>query len=195
MEETERKPIFTNIYVPDEQTGRQIYRSVRFVRRLLIFLLGTAFLAMVLYYLVWVIRWASDYDQPVYTQRLFWLCIAVVALYVLLIVREIFAPRTFAKRETRRLKEAYGTDRVEIRAAFFDDGVAFHNLASNAELQTAYDVFGTITETKDLFLVRTKQKQLIAFHKLGFDGTDIPGFRAFMDEKCPHAKRKWKKEE
>ena len=193
MEETERKPIFTNIYVPDEQTGRQIYRSVRFVRRLLIFLLGTAFLAMVLYYLVWVIRWAAAYDQPVYTQRLFWLCIAAVALYVLLIVREIFAPRTFAKRETRRLKEAYGTDRVEIRAAFFDDGVSFHNLASNAELQTAYDVFGTITETKDLFLVRTKQKQLIAFHKLGFDGTDIPGFRNFMDEKCPNAKRKWRK--
>lgn len=193
MEETERKPIFTNIYVPDEQTGRQIYRSVRFMRRLLIFLLGTAFLAMVLYYLVWVIRWAAAYDQPVYTQRLFWLCIAAVALYVLLIVREIFAPRTFAKRETRRLKEAYGTDRVEIRAAFFDNGVSFHNLASNAELQTAYDVFGTITETKDLFLVRTKQKQLIAFHKLGFDGTDIPGFRAFMDEKCPNAKRKWRK--
>ncbi|MBQ2202011.1 MAG: hypothetical protein II412_05510 [Clostridia bacterium] len=193
MEETERKPIFLNTYVPNEQTGRQIYRNVRFVRRLLVFLLGTGFLAVVLYYLVWLIRWAADYDQPVYTQRLFWLCIVAVALYAVLIVREIFAPRTFAKREIRRLKEAYGTDRVEIRAAFFDDGVAFHNLASNAEMQIAYTAFGTITETEDLFLAQTKQKQLITFSKLGFENTDIPGFRDFMDEKCPNAKRKWRK--
>ena len=193
MEENERKPIFTNAYVPNEQTDRQIYRSVRFVRRLLIFLLGTGFLALIVYYLIWAIRWAADYKVPVYTQTLFWLCIAAIALYVFLIVREIFAPRTFAKRETRRLKEAYGTDRIEIRAAFFDDEVAFHNLASNADMQITYAAFGTITETNDLFLVRTRQKQLIAFSKLGFENMDIPGFRAFMDEKCPGAKRKWKK--
>ena len=193
MEETERKPIFTNAYVPNEETDRQIYRNVRFVRRLLLFLLSTGFLAMTAYYLIFVIRWAADYNVPVYTQTLFWLCIAAVAMYVFLIVREIFAPRTFAKRETRRMKEAYGTDRIEIRAAFFDDTVAFHNLASNAEMKIPYAAFGTITETKDLFFVRTRQKQLIALGKLGFENMDIPGFRAFMDEKCPGAKRRWKK--
>ncbi len=195
MEETERKPIFTNVYVPNEQTDRQIYRHVRFVRRLLIFLLGTGFLAMVVYYLVWVIRWAADYRVPVYTQTLFWLSIVAVALYVWLIVREIFAPRTFAKRETRRIQETYGTDRIEIRAAFFDDEVAFHNLASNAEMHLPYTSLKLLTETKDLFLIRTQQKQLIALAKYGFSGVTVEGFRAFMDEKCPNAKRKWRKAE
>lgn len=195
MEETERKPIFTNVYVPNEQTDRQIYRHVRFVRRLLIFLLGTGFLAMVVYYLVLVIRWAADYRVPVYTQTLFWLSIVAVALYVWLIVREIFAPRTFAKRETRRIQETYGTDRIEIRAAFFDDEVAFHNLASNAEMRLPYTSLKLLTETKDLFLIRTQQKQLIALAKYGFSDVTIEAFRAFMDEKCPNAKRKWRKAE
>ncbi len=195
MEETERKAIFTNVYVPNEQTDRQIYRHVRFVRRLLIFLLVTGFLAMVVYYLVWVIRWAADYRVPVYTQTLFWLSIVAVALYVWLIVREIFAPRTFAKRETRRIQETYGTDRIEIRAAFFDDEVAFHNLASNAEMRLPYTSLKLLTETKDLFLIRTQQKQVVPLAKYGFSDVTIEGFRAFMDEKCPKAKRKWRKAE
>ena len=55
----------------------------------------------------------------------------------------------------------------------------------------SYSAFSLLTETKDFFVIRTKQRQLIVLDKYGFDGTDIAGFRAFMSEKCPHAKKKW----
>ena len=195
MEETERKPIFSNTYVPEEETDRQLFRSIRFVRRLFLFLVGAGFLCYFVYWLIRLIQWTSYGRVPIYTQSLFWICIAGFTLYVFLIVREIFAPRTFAKRQRKRLTETYGTDRITIDAAFFDDSVAFHNRASNAEMHLQYSSLKLLTETKDLFILRTQQKQIIALSKLGFDGTDIVGFRAFIDEKCPNAKRKWKKAE
>ena len=193
MEENERKPIFTNTYVPNEETDRQMFRSVRFVRRLFLLLLGVAVLCYLVYWMIRLIQWAAYYREPIYTQSLFWICIVGFALYGFLIVREILAPRIFAKKQAKRMKETYGTDTITVEAAFFDDSMAFHNRASNAEMRLQYGALKLLTETKDLFLLRTQQKQLIVLSKLGFDGMDITGFRAFMDEKCPNAKRKWKK--
>lgn len=195
METNESKAIFKNTYIPNEASAEQTYRSISFVRRLLVFLLGIGFLGMALYYLIRVIRWAEYYKEPVYTQSLFWLSIAVIVLYVFLIVRDILAPRAFAKRETRRLKEAYGTSEITIEISFFAESVDFHNCASNADLRLSYAALHRFTETRDLFLIRTQQKQLIVLDKYGFDGTDIKGFRTFIDEKCPNAKRRWKKED
>ena len=60
-------------------------------------------------------------------------------------------------------------------------------------MRVPYASLNLLTETEDLFLIRTAQRQIIALSKAGLDGTDVPGFRAFMDEKCPNAKRKWRK--
>jgi len=193
MEETERKPIFTNIFSPNGETARQLYVKLRFLPRLTLFLLETALFGVIAYWFIWLLLWAKEANVPAYSQRLFWICIAGFAVFGFLLVREILAPRTFAKRETQRIKERYRKDRIEIRAAFYDDTVEFHNLGSNAETQFAYDVFGMLTETKDLFIIRTQQKQVIALSKNGFDGIDLAGFRTFMDKKCPNAKRHWKK--
>jgi len=195
MEENERKPIFTNIFSPNEETARQLFLKLTFVRRLVIFSIGAVMLGMIVYWFVYLLRWAEEANVPAYSQRLFWISIAAFAVWAYLIVREILAPRTFAKRETRRIRETYRRDRIEVHAAFYDDTVEFHNMASNAVTQFDYPAFGLLTETKDLFVIRTRQKQLIALSKLGFDGTDIAGFRAFMEEKCPDAKRKWRKAE
>ena len=193
MEETERKPIFTNTYVPNEEIDRQMYRSVNFVRRLILFLICIAFLCYSLYKLIQLIQWAAYYREPIYTQTLFWFIIVGFVLYGFLIVRGILAPRIFARKETKRLKETYGTTEITVKFTFFDDALEMHNLASGAKWNLPYTSLKRMTETKDLFLIRTQQKQIIPIAKLGFDGTDIPGFRAFMDEKCPNAKRKWRK--
>ena len=195
MEETERKPIFTNTYVPNEERDRQMYRSIRFVRRLLVFLLSFGFLCYTAYKMSQLIQWTAYYREPIYKQTLFWFCIVGFVLYGFLIVLEIFAPRLFAKKETKRLKETYGTTDITVEFTFFDAALEMHNLASGAKWRLPYTSLKLLTETQDLFLLRTQQKQLIVLSKLGFDGTDIVGFRAFMDEKCPNAKRKWKKAE
>ena len=195
MEETERKPIFTNTYVPNEETDRQTYRSIRFVRRLIVFLLSAAFLCQLAYWMIKLIQWVQYYQEPIYTKSLFWICIVGFVLYGYLIVREIFMPRILARRLMKRLKESYGTEQMEIVSEFFDDAVELHNRTSKNEQRFVYSAFKKVTETRDLFLLWTGQKQIVEMYKLGFDGTDIIGFRAFMDEKCPNAKRKWKKAE
>lgn len=193
MEENERKPIFTNTYIPNEETDRQMYRSIRFVPRLFLLLIGAGFLCYLAYQMVQLIQWAVYYREPIYTQTSFWFLIVGFALYGFLIIREILAPHIYARKETKRIKETYGTTEITIRLAFFDDALALHNLASDAKWRFPYNSLKELTETNDLFLIRTGQRQVIVLSKLGFDGTDIVGFRAFMDEKCPNTKRKWRK--
>ena len=194
METNERTPIFTNVYAPNEQTDRQIYSHITRVRRIVYWVICTGFFAFLVYQLVDTIRWTARTGASFFAQTNVWILLAGIALYVVLFILLILAPRRFIKKRVKQMRELYGEKRVEIRAAFFDDAVAFHNAASNADLKHAYSVFKQVAETKDLFLLRSEQKMVLALDKSGFDGVDVPGFRAFMDEKCPNAKRGWKKE-
>jgi hypothetical protein len=194
MEENERKAIFTNTLVSNEETDRQSLRSTRVVRRLLLILFGAGLLCNFVYWIIQLIRWAAYYQEPIYTQETFWICIVGFAMSGYVVVHEIFAPRIFARKEKKRVMEAYGTTEITIKTAFFDDALERRILASGAKWRLPYTTLKRITETKDLFLLRTQQKLLIELSKLGFDGTDAAGFRRFMDEKCPNAKRRWKKE-
>lgn len=193
METGERTPIFTNTYTTSEETDKQTYRSIRFVWRVAVFLLGAGFLGYFVYWFIRMLQWSALSGRPIYTESLFWICLSGFSIYGFLIVREILAPQLFARRQTKRKIELYGATEITIDAAFYADGAAFHNRASDARLELGYSAVHRLTETKDLFLIRTQQKQLIALSKDGFDGTDIPGFRTFMDQKCPNAKRRWKK--
>lgn len=194
MEDQERFAAFTNMYVPCEKTDRQTYLRMRRIPRLIIFLAGTALLAYLIYNMVELIRWSRLAGTSIFSETSAWIGFTAIALYIVLIVREILAPRLYAKRERKRLVEKYGTDRIEIRSDFLEDAIEIHNLASDAKLRLSYDSFRFLTETKDLFLLRTEQKQLIGLDKCGFSGIDAAGFCTFMDQKCKGARRAWKKE-
>ena len=195
MEETERTILFTNTYTTDEKTDRQMFRRIRRIPRLLVFALSTAFSAYLVYLFVTLLQWSKETGEPLFSNSSVWILVLGALLLVLIIVRELLAPDTFSKRQAKRLKESYGTEHITVKATFSDDAIDFHNEASNGDMHLPYASLNLLTETEDLFLIRTTQRQIIALSKLGFDGTDVIGFRAFMDEKCPNAKRKWRKAE
>lgn len=193
MEENERTPLFTNTITLDEETDRQIYDKLFSFKRLIYIVLYSAFLGFFIYKLIGEVRWAKEAEQPLYLEPRFWLCLVAIAVEAYGIVRAILAPRIFVKRVKRRNNELYGTDRIEIRSAFYDDMAVYHEMPTNADIRLAYSSIRLAAETKDLFILRTRQKLTFELSKTGFDGIDVQGFRNFMDEKCPNAKRKWKK--
>ncbi len=193
MEEAERTVLFTNTYTTSEQTDKQMFSRIRRLPRLIVLLLSNGFLAYLIYWLIGWIRESSATGQPFFSNSSSWVFLLGIALYVLLLVREILAPGTLAKRQAQRLKESYGTTEITVDAEFSDDGIRFHNRMSNGELKLGYINLNLLTETKDLFLVRTSERQIIALSKTGFSGTDEKGFRTFMQTKCPQAKCTWKK--
>lgn len=195
MEEAERKPIFSNQYVTDEKKNRQLFPSLAGIRRVLFLVFGSLFTVYLIYQLIDRILWAKQTGEPVFSQVFVWFIVVGILLYITMILLLIVAPRRYAKRQTKQIREAYGTDQMELQTLFYDDELVLHNLTSKGSLRFQYTAFTMITETKDLFLLRTAQKQVVVLEKLGFTGADPEEFRAFMDEKCPGAKRKWTKEQ
>jgi len=192
MEELERKPIFGNTYEPSVETYRQMYRRIR---KGLTWLTTILFGAAAIYAIYTVIRLAVIYGGSIFTSVHPWLMIVMAAYLIFAIVFIACAPRRLAKKALKRLQEMSGGKTPSVRAEFFDDTVEFHNDANKGETVLQYSVFKKIGETEDLFLLWTQQKQVIPIAKLGFENMDIQGFRVFMDEKCPNAKRKWRKAE
>ncbi len=193
MEENERKPVFTNTYGPSETTFREIYRYARRPMRIILIVLLVCIGVYVAHHLYQWIRWAVYYNESIFSQTGVWMLLAELGVMAFLIVWEANGAKRYAKRQLRRIKESYGTDDPRVHASFYDGEVEFHNDATNSTSRMAYDKFATCKETKDLFLIVTREKQFLLFPKDTFDGTDIVGFRAFMDEKCPNTKRKWRK--
>lgn len=195
MEETERKPIFTNTYLASEESYKQMYQSVR--KGLILFSV-ILFSGAILYAVITIVRSAllyAEYGDSFFKSPHAWILLLMSAYLCFAIIWVATSPRRLAKKSLKRLQEMSGGKTPEVRADFFDDTVVFHNDATNGESVLNYTVFKEMKETQDLFLLWTQQKQIIPISKLDFDGTDIPGFRAFIDEKCPNAKRKWKKAE
>lgn len=183
---------FTNTYTTREETDRQLYRRIRRLPRILALIVGTVFFAYIVFMLVRLIRAARLTGEPLFADSNAMPFLLGFAMYVLLIVYVILTPGLFAKRQARRLSEAYHTEHITVRAAFTDEAIEFHNETSNADMHLPYDALNLLTESKDLYLIRTKHRQIIALSKNGFAGTDERGFQTFMTEKCPTAKRRWK---
>lgn len=188
MESNERTPLFTNTYVPREETDRQLYVSVRFVRRLVLFVFGALLMAYTAKNVVDLCVWAREDGTSVLSDPYLWVAVATGALCAFVIVREIFGPRIFAKKEKKRLTEKYGTYNIEIVHAFFDDGFESHNRASHAELRLAYTSIASVKRTKDLYILLTQEKQIIILDRAGFSGTDDAVFWVFLHDKCASAK-------
>ena len=193
MEENERKPIFTNTLHTSREIYLELFRAMRKTVNIVICVIGACFFVYLCYQLVRLIRSFTYYGESFASEPAFWMLTGCIALWVILIVRVLLTPKRAVKRQMRMNQESYGTEQVEIEMEFFDDVVELHNRTSKGELRFLYPAFKKVTETENLFLLWTGQRQIVVLGKLGFDGTDIIGFRAFMDEKCPNAKRKWKK--
>lgn len=192
MEENERKPIFTNTYGPNEETFKAIYRYARKPVRVVYFVLLVCITARVAATVVsWILR-TIRFGKPFPTETAL-LLLAGFALVVFAVVWEVTGAKRYAGRQMRRIEETYGTRDPRVHASFYDNEVEFHNDATNSTNNLTYDKFAKCAETKDLFLIITREKQFLTYPKDCFEGVDVPGFRAFMDEKCPNAKRKWKK--
>ena len=193
MEENERKPIFTNTLQTSREMYLELFRAMRKKVSIMICVIGACFLVYGCYQLVRLIRSFTYYGESFVSEPAFWMLLGCAVLWVILIARVLLTPRRVVKRQMRMNLESYGTEQVEIETDFFDDTVELHNRTSKGEHRFVYPAFRKVTETKNLFLLWTGQKQIVVLYKLGFDGTDIVGFRAFIDEKCPNAKRKWRK--
>ena len=194
MEENERTPLFTNTYGPSETFFRQSYLQVRRFWRLAIYIIAGGFLAYACYQMLQWFAWSAYTGESIFRETSFWMILAEIALMTFLIVWESTAPKRYADRQMRRVKETYGANDPRVHIAFYDDEVAFHNDVTNSSHSMRYASFAKCAETKDLILIITREKQLIGFPKNAFTGVDVPGFRAFMDEKCPNAKRRWRKD-
>lgn len=190
MEETERKPIFANTYVPSAETYRQMYRRIRMA---MTWFTAILFGAAAIFAIYKLLQLTSIYGGSIFGSVYPWLMVAMAAYMIFAIIFIAFAPRRLAKKAMKRLQEMSGGKTPAVRADFFDDTVEFHNDATNGETVLRYPVFKKCEETEDLFLLWTQQKQVVPLAKYGFSGVTIEGFRAFMDGKCPNAKRKWKK--
>ena len=193
MEENERKPIFTNTLQTSHELYLELFRAMRKKVNMMICVMGACFLVYLCYQLTQLIREAVFYGESFASNGAFWLLLGCAVLWVILIVRALLTPKRAVKRQMRMNQESYGTEQMAVEMAFFDDAMELHNRTSKNETRFVYTAFKRTAETKNLFLIWTAQNQIIALSKLGFDGTDIAGFRAFMDEKCPNAKRKWRK--
>lgn len=193
MEENERKPIFSNTLQTNREMYLELVRAMRKTATVTVCVVTAAVLVYMCYQLTRLIRSFMYYGEPVGSEPIFFLTIGAIVLWVIVSVRALLAPKRAVKRQMRMNQESYGTEQVEIETEFFDDALELHNRTSKGELRFVYTAFKKVTETENLFLLWTGQKQIVVLYKLGFDGTDIPGFRAFMDEKCPNAKRKWRK--
>ena len=191
--EEERKVIFTNTTESDETVYRQLYRRIR--RGYTWFftvLAGTVAVILIGSIIRFTLLYAS-YGQSFFRTMNAWILLLCAAYLCFGAVFIPFAPRRLAKKYSKRLRELNNDRLPTVCAVFYAEEAVFQNAASKGESSLRYTVFTKMQETDDLFLLWTKQKQVIPLAKNGFDGIDAAGFRAFMDEKCPQAKRNWSK--
>ena len=90
----------------------------------------------------------------------------------------------------RALHELYGDNIPEVTITFFEDSLLAQSGEKDEGFRLHYAVFTHVTETRDLFVLKTREKHLILVEKQGLSGVDVPGFRALIDEKCPAAGQK-----
>ena len=187
----ERTTIFSNTFTASEEAYRQLYWRIR---RLVTWLVTIFALGASVYIICAIIRFASVYaanGMSFFRTLQAWFLILLVVYLCFNIWLMLSAPRRLAKKALKRVQELNNDQIPEETAAFTADLVVFHNSATNGEATVRYPSFTKVQETKDLFLLWTAQKQVLPLAKSGFTGIDAAGFRAFMDEKCPNAKRFW----
>lgn len=189
--EEERKPIFTNLYMASEESYRQLYRRIRRVLTWVVTVLAIGAVGYMVYAMVHFSKVYAAYGESFFATIRAWFLLVLTVYLCINIGLLITSPRRLAKKALKRVRELNNDQIPEETAEFYEDTVTFRNSVTHGESTLSFASFAKIHETKDLFLIWTKQKMVIPLAKDGFTGIDVVGFRAFMDEHCPQAKRRW----
>lgn len=194
METEERAALAQSTYTPTYEAERQRFRAMRSYRRivLLCILYGALFSYLLVRIGIQLVKILA-FHVPVYAAISMWVSATLLILFVYLFVTVLTAPRRNAKRRMRQLLEAYPSI-PSVTQTFRADEVTIRSEDEINGARFAYSAIRRISETDDLFLFWTKEKQVFPVAKQGLSGVDVPGFRALMDAKCPKAKRRWRNE-
>lgn len=113
-----------------------------------------------------------------------------VLLAVLLLCFMFVLPKVSARNYMRQLQSVYG-DKLTSVISFDED--AFHTQSSTgAKADTAYDQIIAVSETTHAIVLRRKMRVFHVLDKSKISGGTLPEFRAFLQEKMPGAKFRWK---
>ncbi len=85
----------------------------------------------------------------------------------------------------KRLREIYGTDKVEGKIIFENDKLKAVNFATNGELSFNYDVMSRFAETQNYYALFTKEYQAIVIDKQQFAPEENEQFLQLIGEKMP----------
>ncbi len=106
----------------------------------------------------------------------------------------VLSPAMYARRFMNQVRELYGTpDKLVMVYRFYDDVIRTES-TSGAKMAVQYSQIIRVKETKRLILFRRKAKMIDMLDKAKFTRGDLPGLRAFLQEKNPDAKFSWKEE-
>ena len=192
--ETDLKPVLAqSVYIPSFRTELQAFRARRSHRRivLLSILYGALFAYLLVRIGIQAVKiFAFDMPHAVVSMAISGV---LLLLFVFLFITVLTAPRRNAKRRMRQLLETHPAV-PSITQTFYADEVVMKTADERNGAHLAYSVFRKVTETNDLFLLWTKEKQVFPVAKQGLTVTDVPGFRALIREKCPKAKCRLRKE-
>ena len=173
---------------PRVETERQAYRAARRAFPVVLLCVGCGMLVFSQFFRIALsVAKILIFDQPLYSAVSLWIAVVCIGFAIFLLIWGLFAPRRNAKRRIRRLKEAFGTVPT-LTCFFYEDGIAVQADGAETGVCFPYSAIRRVKETRDLFLLVTKEKQSVAVEKDRMELVDEAGFYALLQEKCPKAK-------
>lgn len=99
-----------------------------------------------------------------------------------------YYPKKAVKAQLLRYARDEGSLYVEDLLYFREENVARRRGEEGELLHMPYEKIRKVVESRDLFVIRTKSKNLIPLDKDGFENGDAEDFRRILAEKAPKAK-------
>lgn len=85
----------------------------------------------------------------------------------------------------KRLRELYGTDKIEGKLVFENDTLRTVNFVTNGELPLSYEVMALFAETQNYYALFTKEHQALIVDKQQFTPETKEQFLQLVHEKMP----------
>ena len=190
METQEIMVSATGAYTPTAALELQKFRALRRIPMLVGACVGCGMIVMSQFMRIALsVAKVLIFDRPIYSAVSLWFAAVFVLAAAFLLVWTLTAPRRTAKRRMRQYREAYGTVPTwtvactETEITLCIDGAVF--------LRYAYAAIRRCVMTQDLFVLQTKEKQFISIEKRTLS-LDEAAFCAWIERKCPKAKRNWR---
>lgn len=194
MEENERVILAKSAYTPSFETMLQAYRATRRPWVLVLVCVGCAMIitGQMVRIGIGVVQ-ILIFDRPIYSAVSMWIAVLCVLFGVFLLLWTLFAPRRNAKRRMKQIGEMFATLPTGI-AVFDADGIEMIETRAQQGVRFSYGVLKACTETEDLFVFLTKERQFFSVEKQRLELVDEAGLRRLIAEKCPKAKCRFRRE-